>query len=142
MKKTRTSYALGTPLVAVALVLLGSGVGGVQAGEVWVANMKGANVQVIDTDSLATIATIPTGKGAHNVTISPDGNLAFVANVGDGTVSIIDADAKKVLGTVPGGTKPHDVAVSPDGKLAVSCNVGSGDITFIDVGAKKAVHTM
>ena len=32
------------------------------AGEVWVANMKGANVEVIDTSSNKIIKTIATGK--------------------------------------------------------------------------------
>jgi YVTN family beta-propeller protein len=46
------------------------------AGEVWVANMKGANVQIIDTNSNKVLKTISTGGGAHNVTFSPDGKLA------------------------------------------------------------------
>ena len=50
------------------------------AGEAWVANMKGANVQIIDTGSNKVVKTIPTGAGAHNVTFSPDGKLAFIAN--------------------------------------------------------------
>jgi len=51
------------------------------AGEVWVANMKGANVQIIDTGSNKVVKTIATGAGAHNVTFSPDGKLAYIANL-------------------------------------------------------------
>ena len=112
------------------------------AGEVWVANMKGANVQVIDTNSNKIVNTIPTGAGAHNVTFSPDGKLAFIANLGTNSITIIDAVSKVKLADVVADTKAHDVAVSPDGKIAVSCNVGAGNITFIDVASKKAIHTM
>ncbi len=112
------------------------------AGEVWVANMKGANVQIIDTSSNKVVQTIPTGAGAHNVTFSPDGKLAYIANLGTNSITIIDTMSKEKLADIVTDTKAHDVAVSPDGKLAVACNVGAGNITFIDVAAKKAVHTM
>ena len=112
------------------------------AGEVWVANMKGANVQVIDTGSNKVVKTIATGAGAHNVTFSPDGKLAFIANLGTNSITIIDTLSKEILADVVTDTKAHDVAVSPDGKLAVACNVGAGNITFIDVASRKAVHTM
>ena len=56
------------------ILIVGFGFAGfAMAGEVWVANMRGANVQVIDTDSNQIVHTIPTGAGAHNVTFSPDG---------------------------------------------------------------------
>ncbi len=112
------------------------------AGEVWVANMKGANVQIIDTASNRVVKTIATGAGAHNVTLSPDGKLAFIANLGTKSITIIDAESKQKLANIVTDTKAHDVAVSPDGKIAVSCNVGAGNITFIDVATQQAVHTM
>jgi YVTN family beta-propeller protein len=112
------------------------------AGEVWVANMKGANVQVIDTASNKVVKTIATGAGAHNVTFSPDGKLAYIANLGTNSITIIDTLSKEILADVVTDTKAHDVAVSPDGTLAVACNVGAGNITFIDVASKKAIHTM
>ena len=65
-----------------------------RAGEVWVANMKGANVQIIDTGSNKVVKTIATGAGAHNVTFSPDGSLAFIANLGTNSITIIDAVSK------------------------------------------------
>ena len=90
--------------------------------------MKSANVQVFNPTTLKVITTIPADKGAHNVTFSRDGKLAFIANVGTNNVTIIDAVSKKALGNVPAGTRAHQVAVSPDGKTAVVCNPGSGDI--------------
>ena len=71
--------------VSIFTVLFLSGVLQVQessAGEVWVANMKGANVQIIDTGTNQVVKTIATGAGAHNVTFSPDSKLAFIANLG------------------------------------------------------------
>ncbi len=115
---------------------------GAWADEVWVTNMKSGNVMVIDVSSNKVIATIDTCKGAHNVTISRDGKLAFVANVGASTVSIIDAEKKRVLGSVAAGKKAHDVSISPDGTRALASNVGEGTITLIDIAKRKALYTM
>jgi len=131
--------------ISIFTVLLFSGtvsVNGSSAGEIWVANMKGANVQIIDSDSNQVVKTIATGAGAHNVTFSPDGKLAYISNLGTNSITIIDAVSKEKLADVVTDTKAHDVAVSPDGKTAVACNVGAGTITFIDVASKKATHTM
>ncbi len=70
------------------------------AAEIWVTNMKSANVQVIDPETMQVVPTIPADKGAHNVTLSKDGKLACVANVGANNVTIIDAESKAVVGTV------------------------------------------
>jgi DNA-binding beta-propeller fold protein YncE len=70
-----------------SLMLLGVLIAGVMAAEswaaeLWVTNMKSANVQVFNPTTLKLITTIPADKGAHNVTFSPNGKLAFIANVG------------------------------------------------------------
>jgi DNA-binding beta-propeller fold protein YncE len=65
------------------------------AAELWVTNMKSANMQVFNPTTLKLSTTIPTDKGAHNVTFSPNGKLAFIANVGANNVTIIDAVNKK-----------------------------------------------
>ncbi len=112
------------------------------AAEVWVTNMKAANVEVFDPETLQRLATIPAGKGAHNVTFSRDGKWAFIANVGGGSATIIDAEAKQAVATVPAGSKAHEVSVSPDGKLAAASNVGTDFVTLIDVAAGKPLKNI
>jgi YVTN family beta-propeller protein len=124
---------LAAVLSLLTVLMAGLFMGESWAAEVWVTNMKSANVQVYNPATLKVVATIPADKGAHNVTFSRDGKLAFIANVGANNVTIIDAVSKKALGNVPAGTRAHQVAVSPDGRMAVVCNPGSGDITLIDV---------
>ena len=124
---------------AVTFMLVTAVAGQAGAGEVWVTNMVSANVQVIDPDTMAVVATIPADKGAHNVTFSHDGKLAFIANTRANNVTIIDAVGKKVLGTVPTGRKAHQVSVSPDGTLAVSSNKGTDFVTLIDVKAMQPI---
>ena len=57
--------------------------------------MKGANVQIIDTNSNKVVKAISTGAGAHNVTFSPDGKLAYIANLGTNSITIIDSMSKR-----------------------------------------------
>jgi len=109
------------------------------AGEVWATNEESANVTVINPDSMIVVATIPAGKGAHGVTFSNDGKLAFVANTRANNVTIIDAVGKNFLGTVATGRKAHQVSISPDGMFAVTSNSGTDFVTLIDVKAMKAV---
>lgn len=103
------------------------------AAEVWVTNMKGANVQVFDPETLELVDTIAAEAGAHTVTFSRDGRWALVANVGAGSATIIDADKKAAVATVPAGPKAHEVSISPDGKLAAASNVGADFVTLIDM---------
>ncbi len=64
---------------AAGLLFVGRG----WAAEVWVTNMKSANVQVMDPDTMQVVATILADKGAHNVTLSkvsavfPDSRARF-----------------------------------------------------------------
>ena len=68
--------AFATLLVAAAGA---SPAGHAVAAEIWVTNMTSATVSVIDPDKMSVIATIPAGKGCHNVAFSPDGKWAAVA---------------------------------------------------------------
>ena len=106
MSRSKCIGLAAAPIVCAAMTMMISP-GGATAAEVWISNMKSGNVQVIDPRSMRIVATIPAGKGAHNVTISRDGKLALVPNVGDNSVTIIDAETKSVLGTVPVGKKAY-----------------------------------
>lgn len=48
------------------------------------------------------IATIPVGLSPDQVTILPDGTLAYVTNQLDNTVSIIDIETNTAIDTIPG----------------------------------------
>src|SRR5438309_2333837 len=52
----------------------------------------------VDPDAMKIVATVPTGHGPHEVTISADGKTAFVSNYGDQTpgdsISVIDVASR------------------------------------------------
>jgi YVTN family beta-propeller protein len=88
-------------------------------------------VTLVDPATNRRLARLPTGKGPHEVAVSPDGRYAYVADSGDGpggtpgrTITVIDLANRAVRATFDLGayTSPHDLRVSRDGtRLWVAC---------------------
>jgi YVTN family beta-propeller protein len=91
----------------------------------------------VDPDAMKIIATVPTGHGPHEVTISADGKTAFVGNYGDQTpgnsISVIDVESRKETKRIDLAPlhRPHGIA-ELDGKLyftsETSCCVARIDL--------------
>ena len=124
-------------------------VGRVPAGTLWlhgrvlVALMGEDSFAVVDPATGRTERRVHTGKGAHQLFLSPDGRTLWVNNRVAGTTMALDAASFAVKHTysVPGG--PDDIAFAPDGKLWLTLRfarkVGvldpaTGDVQTIDVG--------
>ena len=87
-------------------------------GRVLVANMGSDDVSVVNPADGRIERRIHTGKGAHQLFLSPDGKLLYVNNRLDvNSVTVLDPASLTVLRTyrLPGG--PDDIAFAPDGKL-------------------------
>jgi YVTN family beta-propeller protein len=66
-------------------------------------------VSVIDVAQNRVIATVTTGRGAHGVVISDDGELAFVSNIIDSTVSVLDTATHAVVRSFKVGRGPNGI---------------------------------
>jgi len=77
----------------------------------------GGGVSVIDPATMAEIAFIPTGSGAHGLYPSRDGTHLYVTNRAAGTVSVVDFTTRAVVATwaIPDGGSPDMGGVSSDG---------------------------
>jgi YVTN family beta-propeller protein len=124
-------------------------VGPTPAGVLWlngmvlVADMGADYVAVVDPATGNVTDKIVTGKGAHNLFLSPDKKILWVNNRVAGTTSALDAATLKVMRTynIPGG--PDDIDFSPDGSLWITrrfaekiaiLHPDTGDFETIDVG--------
>jgi YVTN family beta-propeller protein len=112
-------------------------------GKVLVANMGADYVAVVDPASGKVTDHIVTGKGAHNLFLSPDKKILWVNNRVGGTTTALDADTLKIKRTynIPGG--PDDIDFSPDGNLWITrrfaekiaiLHPDTGDFETIGVG--------
>jgi DNA-binding beta-propeller fold protein YncE len=140
-------------LVAVDLnklsVLWNQKVGRTPAGVMWhdgkvlVADMGTDYVAVVDPSDGRVINRIHTGKGAHNLFLSPDHKIIWVNNRVAGTTTSLDATTLTPIRSysIPGG--PDDIDFAPDGRLWITrrwaekvavLDPKTGDYQTIEVG--------
>lgn len=102
----------------------------------WVANDAKAGevsgVTVVDTRSRKAVATIPTGRGHHEIAFSDDERYAFVSNRDAGTVSVIDIATLEKIRDLETGPVPISIAVSPLSKALYVADGETGQVTVID----------
>lgn len=112
-------------------------------GKVLVANMGSDSLAQVDPATGKVVAHIETGKGAHNMFLSPDGKILWVNNRAGGTTVSLDAATLKKIRSyaIPGG--PDDIAFAPDGKLWITrrfaekvavLDPATGDYQTVSVG--------
>ncbi|MEE8522824.1 MAG: cytochrome D1 domain-containing protein [Thermoanaerobaculia bacterium] len=118
------------PRLSTAALLLGCAIladaSPAVAATLVVANKAEATVSLIDLDSGKVVATLPTGRGPHEVGISADGTRALVTNYGQrgapgSSLTLIDVPRAEVIGTIELGDyrKPHGVVWLADGHHAL-----------------------
>jgi YVTN family beta-propeller protein len=130
--------ALRLPSLLLPLALALAAGGPLDAATLVVANKSDATVDLVDLATGRSVATLPTGKGPHEVAVSPDGRLAVVSDYGprgeDGsTLTVIDVAAAKVLRTVGLGRhrRPHGMAWISERELAVTTE-GTAHLLVVD----------
>ncbi len=89
-------------------------------GRVLVAVMGGNGLAVVDPATGTIERRVMTGRGAHNLFLSPDGKTLYVSNRVDSTIAVLDAKTLVLAREIalPGG--PDDLDFAPDGKLWVT----------------------
>ncbi len=113
-------------------VLWDARVGRAPAGVLWlhgrvlVALMGEDGFAVVDPADGSTERMVKTGKGAHQLFLSPDGRVLWVNNRVVGTTTALDAATLTARRSydVPGG--PDDIAFAPDGKLWITQRFARG----------------
>ena len=85
--------------------------------KVYVTNMAGGSVSVIDARRRRVVDTIKVGAEPFGCALTPDGSRLFVANQSSDTVSVIDTRRDRVIKTIDNvGSRPHGIAITADGK--------------------------
>jgi YVTN family beta-propeller protein len=93
-------------------------------GTLVVSNMNDHTATVIDAATRRVLATLPTGRGPHEVAISHDGRWAVVSNYGPrgepgNSITVIDIPALRVSRSIEiqGYERPHGMAFLPGDSL-------------------------
>jgi DNA-binding beta-propeller fold protein YncE len=124
-------------------------VGSTPAGVLWlhdrllVADMGTDYLAEIDPADGRLIRHIVTGKGAHNLFLSPDGKVLWVNNRVAGTAEELDARTLTPLRKFQISGGPDDLSFAPDGEVWITrrfaesvavLDPSTGRITTIEVG--------
>ncbi|MEU1519983.1 hypothetical protein ABZ490_49075 [Streptomyces sp. NPDC005811] len=85
----------------------------------YIADMKADGLWILDGDTFARPAFLPTGKGTHGLYVSRDSREMYVSNRGEGTISVFDFARGEVTRKwrLPHGGSPDMGGVSADGKV-------------------------
>ena len=103
---------------------------------VYLANISGGTVAVVDADRRAVIGSIPVGRQPDGIAASPDGRTVYVANFADATVSVIDTASDAVVATIDVDLGPVGIAVDPAGnEVYVACKVAR-TLVVIDAASR------
>jgi len=118
---------------------------GAWAATLVVANKAEATASLINLESGAVVATLPTGEGPHEVGISPDGQFAMVSNYGrrgssGNSLTLINIPSAIVVKTIDLGEylKPHGVEWVDGNKVAVTVE---GNQALIEVNVTQSSVT-
>jgi DNA-binding beta-propeller fold protein YncE len=128
-------------LMAIAVrtgtVLWNQKVGQTPAGVLWhdgkllVGDMGGDDVAVVDPTDGSVIRRIHTGRGAHNLFLSPDRRIVYVSNRVDSTLTALNADSLEIERQYQVAGGPDDIAFAPDGTIWVTQRFAHG-LLFLD----------
>ena len=114
-----------------------------------VANKQEHTLSVIEIGTGRLLATLPTGRGPHEVAVSSDGRRAVVANYGDQTpgssLTVIDLVSHTVQRTIDLGEyrRPHGIVILPGDSLAAVTAEASQAVLIVRLGGgvKHAIPT-
>jgi YVTN family beta-propeller protein len=96
---------------------------------------------LLDRRGGGEIAVLPTGRGPHEVAVSPDGQTAVVGNYGQRepghTLTVIDVSARQVVRTIDLQKfhRPHGIVYLPDGKRVIVTAEAEKKLLVVDVTA-------
>lgn len=118
-----------------ALLLASPAAAQMPRGVLVVTNKSEATATFVELTSGRVLATLPTGQGPHEITLSSDGGTAVVTDYGGGgrTLTVIDVTSRRVARTVDLGSyhAPHGIAFLPGDSLVAVTSERSGNVVIV-----------
>lgn len=99
-------------------------------------------VTVLDTEKMQVKAHIETGRGHHELLVTPDNRYAIVSNRDDRTVSLINVRTLKKTMDIPVRGTPIALAWSPLSKAAYVADGETGEVLVFDPATGKPRATI
>jgi YVTN family beta-propeller protein len=151
MKRTCKAFSLFAVLAVCAFVQVA------RADTVVVVCKSDFQLALVDPATEKVLVKLPTGRGPHEVALSPDGRTAYVSNFGrysvypagdtahdkaGDTITVVDLVDRKVKTTFDLGTHtgPHGMVASHDGKILWVTSETPQSVLELDSATGKILH--
>jgi YVTN family beta-propeller protein len=112
------------------------------SGNIYLTNINGNTVSVIDASGSRLIANLLVGNQPTAININPNTGHVYIANFSANTVSVIDRSSNKIVKTIQVGKNPIDIAVNPVTNRIYVVNNGSSTISIIDGASDTVIGDM
>jgi DNA-binding beta-propeller fold protein YncE len=119
------------------------------SGTLVVTNKGDHTATILDAESGTVLATLPTGRGPHEVAVSHDGRWAVATNYGvrgapGNSLTVFDLETLEVKRTIDLGEhqRPHGAAFLPDDSLLAVTSEASQAVLLVDIANAVVVGTM
>jgi len=107
----------------------------------YVVDMYGARVRVVDAAGAQWMHDIPVGNYPYDVCAILATQRVYVANLSDWTVSVIDAATDEVVATIPVGAYPEGIAADPGLNLIYVANRDDNTVSVIEGASNQVIAT-
>ncbi|MFN7055071.1 cytochrome D1 domain-containing protein [Hyphomonas sp.] len=99
-------------------------------------------VTVLDAETLAIAAQIPTGAGHHELLVTGDNRHAYVTNRDDRTVSVIDVRRLRKTGEFTLTGRPISLAYSDLARAVYIADAETGEVIVTEPGSSRVRATI
>ncbi|MCT8137738.1 beta-propeller fold lactonase family protein [Anaerobacillus sp. CMMVII] len=94
---------------------------------VFIANMKSADMSIVDLETKEEVNRVVVGNGAVQTGISHDGQYAFVGLHLDNQLAVVDVATQELMKLIDTGVGPVQMYASYDNRYVIVANQGSED---------------
>lgn len=102
----------------------------------------GTQVEVLNSDTGASIGVVSGTPGVHGVAVAESLDRGFTSNGGDDSVTIFDLKTLQQVGRIKVGSRPDRIFYDERTRRVFTCNHGSGDVSAIDARSGAVVGVM
>jgi YVTN family beta-propeller protein len=102
----------------------------------------GAQVEVIDLDSLTVVGSVPNTPGVHGVAVAPDQGRGFTSNGQSSTSTVFDLKTLKTISEIKTGQEPDGIIFDPATSRVFAFDGGDNKATVIDAETAKVAGSV
>lgn len=110
--------------------------------EMWVTNLPGGSVSVVDTVNRSLVREITFGGSPFSVAITPDDRTVFVTNPVLGQVIVIDRASRAIVHRIMMRGAPQDLVITPNGRFVYVTRRFMRAVSVIDVSSRAIVANL